>query len=247
LRRGIGLCTRSTSQGPGEVGSRPADLVDSYRPIAERIARGIYSRYPRVLDVDDLVGAAYLGLVDAAQRFDPERGVPFYGFAVGRVRGAVLDALRGADWVPAHARRKRSRIEYASRRFAARMGRAPTRVELAQALDVSLAEADRLLLGAHAGAITPLKDDEDGLSWQERVPSAEPTPDDLLDVADSVEALHRAIARLPERERRVLCRYHLQEAPLKVVAAELGVTQSRICQLARQGILRLREELVTHD
>jgi RNA polymerase sigma factor for flagellar operon FliA len=247
-------CTVPTPARSREVGGATCALGDAVvrrrvllgQPLAERIARSVFGRYPRVLELDDLVGAAFLGLVDAALRFEPARGVPFEAFAAARVRGAVLDALRKADWVPTSSRRKRAQLDYARERLVSRLGREPTREELVRALELPAEEAAALRLHAQYGDTISLDAyaSPDDLGWEERLADDLPGADELVGERERVDGLLGAIAALPPRERWVLERYHLQEGNLRDVAAELGVTESRVCQLARQAIGRMRGAMI---
>lgn len=221
-----------------------ARLVESYRPLAERIARWVFSRYPKVLELDDLVGAAFLGLVDAARRFDPARGIAFEAFAGTRIRGAVLDALRAADWVPTHTRRQRTRLEQARSEVRSRTEGPSSAGEVARALDISLDAYDRLVAGAQLGETSSLEDlVEEGQAWGDRTAGSDVGQDEQLEHDRDLAALYAAIRQLPERERHVIEAYNLEERRLKDVALDLGVTESRVCQISRQAIGRLRDHL----
>lgn len=220
---------------------RPQDLVMEHYSMVQSLARNIHSRLPRHVELDDLVSAGTLGLYDAIDGFDPDRGVPFAAYARLRVRGAIMDSLRASDWVPRSVRRKHDQIERARRAVAQRMGRSPTRVEVADAMGLASNEFDTLEEGAEIRRLHSL---DAPMSHESEVPLIDQTPSDLdvlSDLLDSElrEQIYKAIQVLPARERTAVHGYYLEGKQLKEVGAELGVTESRACQLRSQGVSRL--------
>lgn len=203
-----------------------------------RIAHRVRSRLPPSVDVDDLIGAGCIGLIEAIERFDPSRGVPFEPYARHRVHGAMLDALRSADWVPHSVRRKAQALAWARADHPE-----PERV------------ADRL--GVSADGLRELERDAEirtVLSLDAPVVDGSDTPlveqlaggDDPEAVAAERQLLGRlsaALEALPEREADAIRGFYLAGVPLKDLGHQMGVTDSRVCQLCSQGVRRLRRSL----
>lgn len=221
-------------------------LILEHHGYAVGLARKMRSELPPVLDVDDLVGVAVLALFDTVDRFDPALGVPFRAYARTRIRGAILDAVRAADWVPTSVRRKATKVERAKERLAERLGRAPRRAELADELELHVTEFDALVTGSEIRPLLSLdapvgEDDKSMLS--ERVSLDDTMTDDALIVTEQLGAVREAVSKLPPRERKAVELHHYRGWKLHEVGRALGVTESRACQLCKQGAARLRKQL----
>jgi RNA polymerase sigma factor for flagellar operon FliA len=223
-------------------------ILENY-DLVKSIARKIRARLPRGVDVDDLVGYGVVGLIEAIDRYDHGRSVPFEAFARPRVQGAILDALRAIDWVPRSVRRKAELLENTKENLRESLGRSPSRDEVAHAIGVSSEKLDRLERGARIRSITsldaPVSNESD--SPLSSLVAAE--NEDVLgewESAEMTDEVVEAVARLPERERVAVQMYYLSERSLKDIGAELGVSESRACQLRRQGIERLRFKVRHH-
>jgi len=220
-------------------------LVLKHYALVQRIARQIHSRLPNSVELDDLTSVGVVGLIESMARFNPERGVPFDTYARHRIRGAILDALRAVDWVPHSVRRKAQAIERARRDLRSTGGQLPSDKAIAARLGIGLPEYRSLLRDSEIRQL---------LSLDAPAANDNPTPlieqvsddNDVEQMAAQLE-LHGqvvdAIGQLPEREAKAIRLYYLQEMPLKSVGVELGVTESRACQLCGQGIKRLRRRL----
>lgn len=211
-----------------------------------KLARQLAARVPACVEVDDLVQAGMVGLVEASTRYDPASGVPFEAFALPRVRGAMTDELRGNDWLPRRRRREQRRISEATRCLSHRFGRAPTQIELAAELDVDLETLQAHLAGSEQAR--PLLGAEDEESDEEaflesRFADAAPGPCDVLVDGRFRRDLAHAIAKLPERERHVMGLYYEQELTLNEIAAMLGVSESRVCQIHKSAVSALQRSL----
>jgi RNA polymerase sigma factor for flagellar operon FliA len=223
-------------------------LIVRHTRTVKAVAREIRARLPSHVELDDLVGYGTVGLVIATDRFDRARSVPFEAYARSRIRGAILDALRKADWVPRGVRRRSRLIEGARARLTASLGRDPSRSEMARALDLALPEFDRLERTAVVRRIGSLDAPTSG-ETDASVLSTVASDDDLQRDLEQIEFLGdlaAAVARLPERERLAVSLYYLDENGLKEVGEKLGVSESRACQLRSQGVERLRHKTRHH-
>ncbi len=218
------------------------DHVALVRTIAGRLAR----RLPSSVDVDELVSVGTVGLIDAIDRFDPERGVPFKSYAEIRVRGAMVDHLRASDFVPRAVRRKFDRIEQKRKELFQKHGKAPTREQMAVALELTVNEYDDLVGDARiyqlTSADTPL-DEDGGTTIGDQIAGDAVNVEDEWIKQEVTEEVLEALGNLPDKERTVLTLYYLQGTNLKEIGAKLGVTESRACQLAKQGINRMKVRL----
>lgn len=237
---------RSAAQ-PAPAGLSEAEveqLVLTHLPLVGHIARETASRLPRHLDTDDLVGAGALALVQAAQAFDPELGVPFGRFASTRIRGAMIDSMRSRDWATRSLRSRARMISEVGESLTAVLHRAPTEEEIATASGLSLEEVRSTRSGTDRAALLsldPVTGSEDGLAAT--VADTNPRPDEALVAAERMGYLRDALAELPARQRQVVTQYYLDQRPLTEIAEELGVTQSRASQLRAEGLDLLREAL----
>lgn len=224
-------------------------LILEHYDLVKSIARKIRARLPRGVDVDDLIGYGVVGLIEAIERYDGSRSVPFEAFARPRVQGAILDALRAIDWVPRSVRRKADLLNSAAEDLRENLGRSPNREELAHAVGVPVDKLERLERGARIRTITSL-DAPIGADGDATLGSMVAGEDeDLLgewENAELTDEMLEAVKRLPERERVAVSMYYLGERSLKEIGSELGVSESRACQLRRQGVERLRFKVRHH-
>ena len=220
--------------------------IERYGPMVRRMASQLIGRLPANVEIDDLVQAGMIGLFDAMTRYESDRGAQFETFATQRVRGAMLDELRGSDWLPRSVRRNQRTIESAIHRAEQRLGRAALETDIAEELGMPLAEYQRLLDDARGAQLVHLDDyDDDGEEGflDRNVAAADGDPQAALGDSRFRHALVAAIERLPERERLVMGMYYEQEMNLKEIGAVLGVTESRISQLHSQAVARLRTQM----
>ena len=211
------------------------------------IARKLHQTLPRHVELDDLVSAGMVGLVEACNRFDARRHVQFKSYAQFRIRGAILDWLRTLDWGPRELRRKARAIAETTRVLAHRLGRAPGEPEIAEAMGMELEELQQLVgelrsleLGSLNAEHSKDEDDEE----LEYVPaSAEEDPLFLCLAAESRQRLIDAIEELPEKERLVLTLYYFEELTMREIGLTLGVVESRVSQIHSGAVRRLRAAL----
>jgi RNA polymerase sigma factor for flagellar operon FliA len=221
-------------------------LVEQMVPLVKRIAYHFMARLPASVVVDDLIQAGLLGLLDAAKNFDDTQGAQFETYAIQRIRGSILDELRGADWLPRNVRKNLRRIEAAINSLEQQLGRPPREQELAEALGVPLDEYQHMLLESRGYQLLHYEDfqeSEDSDFFDVFVSQNQVGPLDVLEDQRFRRALVQAISVLPEREKIVMGLYYEQEMNLKEIGEVLGVSESRVCQLHSQAVARLRSRL----
>ncbi|MCW5657920.1 MAG: RNA polymerase sigma factor FliA [Burkholderiaceae bacterium] len=221
-------------------------LLKQYSPLVRRLAHQMIAKLPANVELDDLIQVGMIGLNDALSRFDAAQGVQFETFATQRIRGAMLDELRGGDWMSRGDRRHQRAIESAVHKLEQKLQRAPNESEIADEMGMMLADYQELLGKVRGTQLFYLEDlsGEDGDDFLDRhVADEGANPLDMLQDLRMREALVDAIGKLPEREQHVMSMYYEHDMNLKEIAAVLGVTESRICQLHSQSIARLRSKL----
>src|SRR5438552_14513931 len=221
------------------------ELVRSHLPLVGHLVRELLSRVPAHVSREDLLSAGMAALAGAARAFDPDRGTPFGAFATTRVRGALLDELRGLDWASRSVRGRARRIDEAQQRLTAALGRTPTRQELAEALGVAVADLAAADDDVQRAVVLSLQGFAPGTA-EDLVPERSAGPEDLILHRERIGYLRDAVDALPERLRTVVTRYFLEERPMAEIAAELGVTESRVSQLRGEALGLLRDGLNTH-
>jgi len=217
--------------------------VAHYVPLVKRIAVLLMAKLPASVDVDDLIQNGMIGLLDALDRYEEVPGAQFETYGVQRIRGAMLDGLRETDWLPRSARREMRRVETAMRKLEHEYGRSPSEGELAGALDMSLTDYQKLLLEARGHQLVYIEDltDGSGDDYLERhAPATTLDPLAMLEEAGTRAALVAAIETLPEREKLMMDLYYEQDLNLREIGEVMGVTESRVCQLHSQAVVRLR-------
>lgn len=219
-------------------------LVVQHAPLVKRIAYHLMNRLPPNVQVDDLIQAGMIGLLEASRNYDPSQGASFETYAGIRIRGSMLDEIRRSDWTPRSVHRKARMVSDAMRQIENEQGRDARDVEVAEALKLSLEDYHRILLDASGCRIFSVEDLQTvGEISQERSNSAETGPYDGVQNEAFREALAEAISGLPERERLVIALYYDEEMNLREIGQVLGVTESRACQIHSQATFRLRSRL----
>ena len=226
-------------------------MIRQYVPLVRRLAHHMIVKLPPSIEIDDLIQVGMIGLAEALSRYESSQGVQFETFATQRIRGAMIDELREGDWMSRGSRKSQKEIEHAVHRLEHRLGRSPAESEIARELGMSLTEYQSLLGKVRGTQLVYLedmrssKDDEDNF-LDRHVSDEEADPAHLLSDQRMREALVAAIKTLPEREQHVMGMYYEQDMNLKEIAAVLGVTESRVCQLHSQSIARLRAKMRAH-
>jgi RNA polymerase sigma factor for flagellar operon FliA len=230
------------------MGTLPADRVaaiEEHLPLVRHIVFQVATHFPRHVDREELARAGTLGLVEAAQRYDEARGVPFNRFAAQRIRGAILDAVRAADWAPRSVRNLARSVDSTTSRLTIDLGRPPTRDEVATAMDTTPEELLRLQSRIHRSVVLTLDHatdaDDDASTLGDLLTDGGLEPSEALEERELRGYLRDAIALLPERHRLVIIGYFLESRTSADLARFLGVTESRVSQLRSEAVAMLRE------
>ena len=225
-------------------------LVQRFAPLVKRIAYHLMARLPSSVQIDDLVQNGMIGLLDAISRFEAGLGAQFETYAAQRVRGAMLDGLRENDWLPRSLRRDFRRIEAAVSQLEQNYGRPPSENELANALDMSLADYQKLLQDTRGHQLISFDDlvaDDDADFLERHLSDETNEPSQLLEDESLRRALIQGIELLPEREKLMMALYYEQDLNLREIGEVMGVTESRVCQLHSQAVARLRARIFGAD
>lgn len=225
-------------------GNDAALVVERHGELVRRIAHHLAARLPASVEVDDLIQAGMLGLIDAARNFQADQGAAFETYASIRIRGAMIDEIRRGDWVPRSVHRRYRDVVAATRQVEQGTGRAASAPEIAAVLDVSLDDYHHMIQDAARGQLISLDaqlEEHDG-EPRTTAPGAV-SPAREFEHGAFREALGDAIGELPEREQLVLSLYYEQELNLREIGAVLSISESRVCQIHGQAMLRLRARL----
>ncbi|MBU0784135.1 MAG: RNA polymerase sigma factor FliA [Gammaproteobacteria bacterium] len=225
--------------------------IDQYIPLVRRLAHHLIAKLPASVQIDDLIQAGLIGLMDAITRFEEGQGAQFETYASQRIRGSMLDELRSADWMPRGVRQAQRKIETATMKAEQKLGRSASEQEIADVLGVRLDEYQDMLFdsrGAQLVFYDDYADDGDGEGYLDRQMDGdeEANPLEMLGDHRFRETLIQAIEDLPEREKMLMGLYYEQELNFREIAAVLGVTESRVCQLHTQAVSRLKTKLRDH-
>jgi RNA polymerase sigma factor for flagellar operon FliA len=222
-------------------------LLLEHLPVVRFLARRIHERLPQHVDIEDLVSAGVVGLMDAFAKFDPQKKVQFRSYAQFRIRGAILDSLRTLDWSPRDLRRKGREAEEAIRALTGRLGRSPGEAEIAAEMGVSLEDYQSLLgdlKGLEIGTLHVEHNEDSGEEELAYVPGR-PDEDPLFCClkGELQDKLRDAIEHLPERERLVMTLYYFEELTMREIGLALGVVESRVSQIHASAVVHLRAEM----
>lgn len=221
--------------------------IEKFAPMVKRIAHHLMARLPASVQLSDMVQAGLIGLVDAASRYENSQGVQFETYAAQRIRGAMLDELRAHDWVPRGVRKTQRRIDEAQSKLEQTLGRPPLEAEIAEYLGVPIEEYRDMLADTYAFQLVHLDEfdgnGEDAEFLDRHCPADNEDPFSMLSDQQFRAALVSAIELLPEREKLLMGLYYEKELNFREIAAVMGVTESRVCQLHSQAVTRLRGKL----
>ena len=222
------------------------DFLEEFTPLVKRIAYHMMAKLPASVQVDDLIQAGMIGLLDAITRYEGSYGRQFESYAAQRIRGSILDELRDADWLPRSIRKKMRQIEVAVSKLEQLNGCAPSEQELADELQISLDEYHSTLQSARGAQLIYYEDfqqdDEEPFLDRLLVDDGSNPLDKLVDESLR-KSLVDAIENLPPRDKLVMGMHYEQEMNLREIGEVLGVSESRVCQLHTQAIARLRSRL----
>ena len=224
-------------------------LVLHYAPLVKYVAGRVGTGLPAHVDAGDLVQSGIFGLVDAIDRFEPERGLKFETYAMQRIRGGILDDLRAQDWVPRSVRSRAREVERALERLEARLLRTASDAEVADELGLSVSDLRDLYTQLQLTSVVALDElvtvGHGGTSLAETLPDdSMPDPGAVMDGVESRRLLAQAVSQLVERDRVVVTLYYFENLTLAEIGKVLGVTESRVCQLHTRAVLRLRTKLL---
>jgi RNA polymerase sigma factor for flagellar operon FliA len=230
-----------TSKRPLSSADREA-LTQQYLPLVRIIATQMRSSFPDHVELDDLIGAGAFGLLDAIDRFSPEKGFQFSTYAQFRIRGAILDSLRALDPGTRGLRRKARELDSASAALSANLGRTPTEQELADRLEITLPQLHTLRRDLNdLEPLDPHAHEEESEQWSERLPAREEDqPLAIFLQAESRNRIQLAMETLPTRHRRVIELYYYEDATMREIGQTLGVVESRVSQMRSLAIASLR-------
>jgi len=240
------LATDAAEDRTGELDfAATADQqIEQYLPLVKRIAYHLMSRLPPSVQQDDLIQAGLIGLLEALRNYDASQGASFQTYARIRVRGAMLDEIRKNDWAPRSVHRKARMVAEVVRAIENRTGRDARDHEIAKELQMSLEEYHQLLQDASGHRVFSFDDlDPDGHGTLACVADRDKGPLEGLQREDFKKGLAEAIAGLPERERLVMSLYYDEELNLREIGAVIGVSESRVCQIHSQAVIRLQSRM----
>ena len=225
-------------------------FIRQYMPLVKYVAGKVAVGMPGNVDVDDLVGFGQFGLLDAINKFDPEKNVKFKTYAVTRIRGAIFDELRQMDWVPRSVRQKSREIEDTIVELESRLGRTASDEEIASAMNMSLDDFHHAMLKVSGTSVLSLNDvwysgeDSDKMSIGDSIESPSSlNPDVIVEREEIKRVITEAINELPEKEKMVLVLYYHEDLTFKEIGQVLQVSESRISQLHASANTRLRAKL----
>jgi RNA polymerase sigma factor for flagellar operon FliA len=229
------------------VGELPQqELVLRHADLVKRIAYHMVSRMPPSVEVDDLIQSGMIGLLDAAKHYSAAKGANFETYAGIRIRGAMLDDVRKSDWTPRSVNRSMRQMAEVVRKIENTPGQEANSASIAAAMDVSVDEYHKLLRDAatcRMFSFDQIRADDDDSSAAHQAPDEQPGPFERNENAAFREALGAAINLLPEREKLVLSLYYDEEMNLREIGETLDVSESRVCQIHGQALVRLRARL----
>ncbi|NWG76708.1 MAG: FliA/WhiG family RNA polymerase sigma factor [Rubrivivax sp.] len=221
----------------GDLNSK-SGLVEEYLPLVKRAVSRVRPFLPDFVQEEDLIGYGFVGLLEAIDRFEPHKGVPFEAYAVKRIQGSILDGLRAMSWLPRNLHRKARQVEETIDELRSHLCRQPTENEVADGLGVSVNEYHSLLTDVGPITLMPFEEiTEHGGADKRAQPWRRIERDELL------AAVAVAIEELPEREKLVVTLYFQRDLTLKEIAQILDVSEGRACQLKTQALLRMRTAL----
>ena len=220
-------------------------LILQYAPLVKYVIGRLAISLPAILDYEDVLSYGTIGLIEAVERYDPSKGVKFETYAISRIRGAIIDALRSLDRLPRSVRQKAKDVDAAVNRLTNEFGRDPTDQEVAETLGITLVKYLKDVVDASWVTISldtvGASDGED--SGPGEIPVADPDAEDFtlgIEQRETIGELADAIRELPEREQLVLSLYYKDELTMREVSGILGVSESRVCQLHARSLTRLR-------
>ena len=228
-------------------------LILHYSPLVKYVAGRVGVGLPQNVDQADLVSYGIFGLIDAIEKFDPERGFKFETYAISRIKGSILDALRSIDWVPRSVRAKARSLEKAYAKLEGNLHRSPTDEELAAELDLSEGQLQQLLSQISFVGMAALDemlaggDRGESMTLGDTIADSGRGPVTTYEAEETRQLLAETINRMPERERLVLTLYYYEALTLAEIGEVLSVTESRVCQIHTKAVLQLRSRMAAAE
>ncbi len=226
-------------------------LIVHYSPLVKYVAGRLAAGLPQNIDQADLVSNGIFGLIDAIDKFEPERGHKFKTYAMLRIRGAILDELRFSDWVPRSVRQKARALEAAYATLEANQRRSPSDAELAATLEMTVAQLRQMLSQISMVGLVALdeiliagSEGTGSLTRADTLMDQSPSPTAAYEVEEVRQVLAKAISEMAEREKLVLTLYYYEGLTLAEIGEVLGVTESRVCQIHTKAVIHLRAIIV---
>jgi len=243
-----GMPTPYACRDTGETDAEERErLILEHLPQVRLIARRIHERLPDNVSLEDLISAGIIGLIAAVDQYDPTHNVKLKTYAEHKIRGAILDSLRGLDWAPRQRRKKAKQIEFAIAKAEQRLHRTPEEEEIAAEIGLSLEEYHQWLVevqGLNLGSLEYTSEDGEGQTLLEYISDDQDhLPSRLMERSQLEQLLAGAISRMPAMERTVLSLYYVEELTLREIARVVDLHESRISHLKSQAILRLRSDI----
>ena len=222
-------------------------VIMKYAPLIKYIATRIAARLPMHIEIQDLINSGVLGLMDAIEKFDPEKAVKFETYAEYRIKGAILDSLRALDWVPRSVRKVATMLENTYADLEKKLGRPAHDEEVAEAMDIDIDKLHKLMSRVSHVSMVSLERDSRN-STQTSLMDRLISPDDVtgydkLDTEELRDVLAESVERLPEKEQTVVALYYYDEMTMKQIGKVLNLTESRVSQIHTKAVLRLRGKL----
>ncbi len=222
-------------------------LIMKYAPLIKYIATRIAARLPMHIEIQDLINSGVLGLMDAIEKFDPDKGVKFETYAEYRIKGAILDSLRAMDWVPRSVRKVATLLENTYAELEKKLGRPARDEEVAEAMDVEVEKLHKIMSRvSHVSMVSLERDNKNSTHpclLDRLINPDDASGFDKLDVEEMRDVLAETVERLPEKEQTVVSLYYYNEMTMKEIGKVLNLTESRVSQIHTKAVLRLRGKL----
>lgn len=238
--------TEHSKPSPSFSTANRDQLIQEHAHLVDKIAKRIIARLPSNVELDDLKSVGIIGLIDAIKKYSDDKGNHFRVYAEIRIRGAIMDELRSQDWVPRSVRDRQSLIRKEYQRLSQTLGRSPTDQEMANGLEMTLDEFQRLSHKAVGQSIVSYEDlsarsDHSNRDALESIPDhVQSTPELILEQKQDFNLIYQSLKKLPERQRMVLSLYYFEEMKLREIGELLGVTESRVSQIHAQAVKNLK-------